>query len=177
MKDEGEIILRAPEPEDIDFLLHIENERKWWYLSGTLLPFSRFDMEQYVFSADKDIFSNKQVRFIIELQHNKMSSTIGTIDLFDFEPIHRRAGVGIMILEEFRGKTYGTTALWQLTEYAFIQLQLHQLYCNIEADNQRSISLFTKQGFEIAGLKKDWNLKNGKWVDEYVLQLINRDNL
>ncbi|PTM01684.1 MAG: GNAT family N-acetyltransferase, partial [Bacteroidetes bacterium] len=37
--------------------------------------------------------------------------------------------------------------------------------------------LFTKQGFEKVGLKKDWTFTNNKFQNEYLLQLINRDVL
>ena len=166
----GEVGLRAPEPEDLDFLFAMENDRKWWHLSGTLLPFSRFDLEQYLFTADKDIFTHKQARFIIEFQ----GKPVGTVDLFDFEPLHKRAGVGIMIAEEFRNRNIGKTSLELLVDYTFNDLQLHQLYCNIEADNEQSLRLFQGAGFEKSCLKKEWNFRNGKPVDEWFLQLINR---
>ena len=45
-------------------------------------------------------------------------------------------------------------------------LGLHQLYCNITADNKASIKLFTNAGFNIISRKKDWIWTGEKWEDE-----------
>jgi len=98
--------------------------------------------------------------------------TIGSIDLFDFDPFHRRAGVGILIIAPERNKGYASEALDLLKNYAFHLLDLHQLFCNIGSDNQNSIDLFRKQGFEECGRKKDWIWHKGTWHDELIFQCI-----
>jgi diamine N-acetyltransferase len=163
------IILRAPEPEDVDFLYQLENDKKLWHVSQTFRPFSRFEMEQYVLMAEKDPYESHQVRLMICL---KSGDTIGTVDLFEIDPYNKRAGVGIVIVEDYRERGFASEALKLVKSYCFDQLNLHQLYCNIEVDNTVSIELFKKAGFEVSGLKKDWNLKNSVWKDEYFLQLI-----
>lgn len=166
------IVLRAPEPADVDFLYHLENDEKLWHVSQTLRPFSRFEMEQYVLMAEKNPFEANQVRFMIDLVSGE---TIGTIDLFSIDPHNKRAGVGIVIVEAYRNKGYASTALELLKSYCFNKLNLHQLFCNVESSNTNSLKLFDKAGFTIAGLKKDWNTTDGgkKWSDEYLLQFIN----
>jgi diamine N-acetyltransferase len=60
-----------------------------------------------------------------------------------------------------------------LIEYAFCNLNLHQLYANIGTENEASKALFTKFGFEMIGVKKDWTFVNGVYKDEAIFQLIN----
>jgi diamine N-acetyltransferase len=175
MQSKNNISLRAPEPRDVDFLYQLENDRKLWHLSNTLTPFSRFDLEQFIMLSDKDIFVTKQARFIIEKQTEGEAYPVGAVDLFDFEPQHKRAGVGIMVVEEERKKGIAGTALDLVIDYAFHVLGLHQLYCNIEEGNNASLKLFEKKGFRIIGTKRDWNLRDGSWVDENLLQLVNLD--
>jgi len=172
LKNEN-IVLRSPEPADIDFIFKIENDSSLWHLSNTLTPFSRFDIEQFVMLSDKDIYVTKQARFIIEKKDEFSVEIIGAIDLFDFEPQHKRAGVGIMLLENERGHGYAGLALDILIEYSFSILGLHQLFCNIEEDNKNSLNLFINKGFRLIGKKEDWNLRNNKWKTEILLQLIN----
>jgi len=101
------------------------------------------------------------------------NETIGIIDIFDFDAKNKRAGIGILIKEdENRNKGFGKEALELLTDYCFIQLDLHQLYCNVSEENSASLKLFTNKGFKKIGLKKDWNFQNGKYKNEYLLQLI-----
>ena len=173
MLQKNNISLRAPEPHDLDFLFQMENDQKMWHLSNTLTPFSRFDLEQFIMLSDKDIFATKQARFIIEMKAENVKQQVGAVDLFDFEPQHKRAGVGIMVIEAERKKGIAGAALNLVIEYSFNILGLHQLFCNIEKTNPESVDLFKKNGFEIVGVKKDWNLRNNEWVDEYLLQLIN----
>jgi diamine N-acetyltransferase len=92
--------------------------------------------------------------------------------LFDFNPQHKRAGIGILIHPDFQKNGFAFEALSILIDYAFKHLNLHQLYANITANNSKSISLFTKHKFKKVGIKKDWILSEGKFKDEILFQLI-----
>lgn len=164
------IKLRAVEPEDVDVLLKWENDTSIWKLSNTLTPFSKNILKQYIANAHLDIYQAKQLRLIIETNDKK---PIGCIDLFDFDPFHGRAGIGILIADkENRGKGYASEALDVLIDYAFNILSLHQLYCNITEDNKESLKLFEKKGFVKVGVKKDWIKSFDNYIDEYLLQLV-----
>lgn len=169
------IILRAIEPSDIDLIFQWENDKTIWHLSNTLAPYSRSTLEQYIENAQYDIYQAKQLRLMIDMDENEDTvRTIGCIDLFDFNPFHLRAGIGILIAQEGdRNKGMATQALHELVRYAFNIINLHQLYCNIGAGNRESLKLFEKIGFLMIGAKKDWNKIPGGFEDEYILQLIN----
>lgn len=175
MLESENIKLRALEPSDIDLLYDWENNTNIWTISNTLNPFSKFILKQYLENSHLDIYQTKQLRLIIELKTKDTNIPIGTIDIFDFDPYHLRAGVGILISkEEHRKKGYATEALQILINYSFKYLGLHQLYCNIASDNMKSVKLFTNVGFKIIGEKKDWIKSHSKWINEYLLQLINK---
>jgi diamine N-acetyltransferase len=165
-----QIHLRALEPEDLDFLYQIENNESFWEVSHTKTPFSKFILKQYLENAHLDIFEAKQLRLLIEEKSTK--KPLGMIDLFDFNPMHLRAGVGILIHPEFQQNGYASEALSLLINYSFSHLNVHQLYANITANNLKSISLFTKHHFKEAGIKKEWLLLNGKFINEILFQLI-----
>ncbi|MBE9480935.1 MAG: GNAT family N-acetyltransferase [Bacteroidetes bacterium] len=170
------ITLRALEPSDVNLLYKWENDTSIWHLSNTLTPFSRFVLEQYLLNSEKDIFTNKQLRLMIDVtEADKKVKTIGSIDLFDFDPKNKRAGIGILIIKEEREKGFASIALDLLIKYTFETLDLHQVYCNIPYYNEISLNLFKKKHFKIIGVKKDWIIKNGKWIDEYMLQLVNNN--
>ena len=167
------IYLRALEPEDLDFIYHIENDEDIWEVSNTITPYSRFLIKQYLENAHQDIYEAKQLRLVICKCSN--DNAIGLIDLFDFDATSRRAGIGIIIQNEInRNNGFGKEALSLVVKYAFVQLQLHQLYANIGIDNKASQMLFTSIGFEKMGVKKDWNFVNNSFKDEFFYQLINR---
>jgi diamine N-acetyltransferase len=170
------LLLRAPEPIDIDIIFQWENDMSIWHLGNTITPYSRFAIEQFVLNTDKDIFASKQLRLMIDWHSSDAGQiTIGSVDLFDFDPLHKRAGIGILIDESFRRKGFASEAINLLIEYCFKTLNLHQLYCNIEQDNEDSIRFFTKAGFNACGHKKEWLLRNGQWTDELLFQLLNNE--
>jgi diamine N-acetyltransferase len=169
MKLKGEFIsLRALEPSDVEALYEWENDEANWKVSNTQTPFSRFVLEEYIAGAHQDIYSVKQLRLVICNAENR---AIGSIDLFDFDPNHLRAGVGILIAaKDDRKKGYASEALRLLMDYCFSTLNLHQLYCNITIDNEASILLFQKHGFLITGMKKEWIRDEEVYKDELLLQ-------
>jgi diamine N-acetyltransferase len=165
------ISLRAPEPGDLDLLYVWENETSIWCISGTLAPFSRNILKQYLDHAGKDIYEARQLRLIIQLRSNLRP--VGAIDLFDFDPHHRRAGVGILVAEPSdRQKGYAREALETLMEYCHTFLHLHQLYCHVAAGNEASIALFKGSGFTETGRKQDWVYNGKDYEDELLLQKI-----
>ena len=157
------------EPEDIDRMYTWENDPETWIYSNTQTPFSRFYLEQYVINSHCDIYTEKQLRLMIS---NTRQETVGCIDLFEFDPQNRRAGVGILIDKHYRKKGYASESIDIMVNYAKNVLHLHQLFCNITEDNKKSLDLFKKKGFVIAGNKKQWIWKENQWIDEYFLQLM-----
>ena len=170
------IVLRALEPGDIDLLYRWENDTENWFVSNTHAPFSRDVIRRYISNAHKDIYELKQLRLIIQKKTpaGEKSGAVGAIDLFDFDPYHLRAGVGILVAEkDQRRQGLASSALRLLTEYSFTGLGMHLLYCNIAADNKASISLFTGEGFVQTGSKPEWLRKPDGWVTELIFQKIN----
>ena len=168
-----DIKLRALEPEDLELLYEWENNDSNWLISNTISPFSKYILKRYLENSHKNIYETGQLRLMIDHIPDKI--TIGTIDIFDFDPFHNRAGLGILIADEaYRRKGYASMALTCLIEYCFKTLRLHQLYCNILANNCESMDLFKKQGFVQTGQKKDWIKTSDNYFDEYFFQLINK---
>lgn len=163
------IKLRALETTDLEFLYKVENNEEFWEVSTTQTPFSKTILAQYLENAHLSIYETKQLRLVVEDNHGE---TIGLIDLFDYDPQHFRAGIGILILPEFQKKGYAFETLTLIKNYAFSQLNLKQLYANIQVQNRESILLFEKLGYEHTGTRKNWTYYNGKFSDVAFYQLI-----
>ncbi|MFA6127794.1 MAG: GNAT family protein [Bacteroidales bacterium] len=168
------IRLRAIEPDDIELLFNWENDQKFWQVSNTLTPFSRHILKQYLDQAHLDIFQAKQLRLVIESVES--CKPVGLIDLFDFDPHHMRAGIGILIGDPSEwGKGYAKEALRVLLKYVFNVLLLNQVYCSIDESNTTSLHLFKNSGFRITGIKEKWNRSLAGWSNEWFLQLTSDD--
>lgn len=163
------IFLRALELEDINYLFSIENNEKYWSISDSQIPFSKYLLNRYLKNSHMDIYEAKQLRLVIT---DFRENTIGLIDLFDIDFKNNRAGVAIIINEKMRNKGFAKEALEMLIKYSKTHLSLHQLYCNILEDNTHSVNLFKSVQFKEVGLKKDWIKFDGKYKNEMLLQLI-----
>ncbi len=171
----NEIRLRAPEPEDLELLYEWENNQDYWIISNTTTPFSRYTLKRYIEDSHKSIYETGQVRLMIDIA--KENITIGTVEIFDFDHFHLRAGIGILIArEEYRRKGYASMALRGLAEYCFNVLKLHQIWCNIIGNNSASVELFRSLGFIVSGTKKEWIKAEERYIDEHFLQLF-KENL
>ena len=166
------IIIRAAEPKDASLIYKWENDQEIWRVSETYMPYSLYQIEEFLLN-NSDLFSMRQIRFIIERKED--NTKIGCIDLYDFDPIHMRAGVGILLQKEFRKQGYANESLQLLLDYCFNTLMLKQVYCLIDVLNTDSINLFKKIGFEQCGLRKEWIRTPNGFIDEIELQYINRN--
>lgn len=171
MKTEN-IILRALEPEDLEILYKWENDSSLWQFSNNIAPFSRYVLKEYIASSiQDDIFASRQQRFMIA--EKETGRAVGTIDLFDFDPLHRRVGLGMLIYEESdRAKGYGREAVERIIDYCRQTLFIHNLYCDILCSNEGCMRLFEKLGFTLIGVKKEWVNIDGTWYDEKLYQII-----
>jgi len=164
------VLLRALEDSDLDFLYALENDPAIWAVSDTLAPVSRFTLRQYLANASADFHEVRQLRLIICSTVNERA--VGALDLFNFEPLHQRAGVGITVLASERRRGYAQAALTLLLDYAGRHLRLHQLYCTIAASNEASLTLFQAAGFQYVGIRREWLRTASGWQDAMEMQYI-----
>jgi len=166
------IFLRALEPSDVELLYRWENDPEIWKISQTLAPYSKYSLKEFIDSTKEDIFSSKQVRFMINLLNTKQ--TVGILDVFDIDFLNSRAGMGILIDKDFRNQEIGTEAIELAMNYLFNTLLFHQVYCNVLINNSISLKLFEKCGFSVVGVKKDWTKTQHGFEDVVMLQRMNQ---
>ena len=81
--------------------------------------------------------------------------------LYDFNPKNKRISVGIVILSSYRNRGIGAKALFQVCQYAFTFLAIHQVIAYVPEDNVPSQKLFEKIGFVREAVLKDWIFSQG----------------
>jgi len=161
--------LRALEPEDLELLYQIENDTQLWAVGATNVPYSRYVLHDYIANSTGDIYADKQVRLIVELEGQQ---TVGIADLINFDPRHLRAEIGLLILPEYRGKGIGGAILEQLEDYARRILLLHQIYAVIGTDNEAATRLFEHRGYLSGTVLHDWLYDGRQYHDARVWQRI-----
>lgn len=162
--------LRAPEPEDLDCMMQFENTPTLWEVGCATGPYSRFHLKRYIETNKNDLYTDGQLRLMIESPEKEV---VGIIDLFGHEPFHNRAEVGVVVAEKHRSTGVGSLSLSLLVEYCFGYLGLHQLYAYVDVTNTASLHLFEKCGFTVCARLKDWMRKGTTYRDVVMVQCVN----
>lgn len=165
VKDLG--VLRAPEESDLKWLMHIENDSSIWYVSATKEPYSMLNLRQYL-TRHENLVAHGQLRLILDVD----GDPVGAVDLFDYDPFTKRAGVGIMIEEKHRGKGWSKLALETMEHYAYNTLHVENLYAHVPMINEPSLRLFESRGFREVGVLMHWIWWKGEYVDAKIFQKI-----
>ncbi len=165
------IVLRALEPGDLDSLYLWENDTRLWNVGCATAPFSRRQLEEYIACYDADVFAARQLRLVIE--EKKTGRAVGTADLYDFDPVNLRAGIGILVDGSVRRMSYGYMAVALLERYCFMRLGMHQLWAVVPAGNEPCRRMFESLGYGICGRLRSWLRVGSRYEDAYVYQRLN----
>jgi len=161
------INLRAMEPEDLDALYRIENDKKLWNVGVTNVPYSRYTLHNYIAGTVGDIYTDKQMRLIVESAEGKVA---GVVDITEFDPRHLRAELGIVVKTEYRRQGYATAAVEEVLRYCREIIHLNQLYVIVDSENEASIRFFEKMGFSSGIMLQNWLYGGGRYHDAVLKQ-------
>lgn len=145
------LILRTPLLSDFDDLLIWENDLKNNQYTDVPVFYTPSQIEDFL-NSDHDLLLQNQIRYIIELN----SSAVGCIDLYDYDVVNSRAGVGIYVDSNFRNKGIASKSLELLKSISIEKYLISNLYADIMSGNKSSIKIFEKANFIKNGIKSNW---------------------
>jgi len=151
-KKQHEITLRALEPEDLELIFKIENDADLWRWGSTNQPISHYAVRQYLENQQNDIFLDGQLRHVILVD----GVPAGIADLTDFQPRHRRAEGGIVVLPQYQRRGVATEALRQLHQYSGERLGVRSLCAYVANENVPAMTLFWHLGYQPSGILPRW---------------------
>ena len=169
MTQNPKIHLRALEPEDLELLYRIENDVELWNVGTSNVPYSRWTLHEYIANSTGDIYTDHQVRLMIE---NDAKEVVGIIDIVNFDAANRKAELGLIIEKPFRHSGYAQSAIKKISEYAVNVLHLHQLFATIDMTNEPCLKLFRKLGFIESARLRDWLFDGRNYHDALVMQIV-----
>ena len=100
---QGNISLRAPEPEDLEVMLSFENDAALWELGTATGPYSRYQMKRYIAESQNDLYADGQLRLMIVCEEQGVA---GIVDVFSFDARHNRAEVGVVVRRTCGGREW-----------------------------------------------------------------------
>jgi ribosomal-protein-alanine N-acetyltransferase len=111
--------------------------------------------------------------FIFERETGRLAGgiTLGNIR----HGVSQSGHIGYWIGERYAGRGLMTDAVKVLTRFAFDTMRLHRIEAACIPDNNRSIRVLEKAGFEREGLLRSYLRINGAWQDHYLYAKIADD--
>lgn len=164
---EKRVILRAFEKEDVTGL------HRWLNDPESLLLIGRAPMSYD--EALQHFEQKKQNGDLVLAIENEEQQLLGWIFLKNIEHEHGRAGIGVLLSPEHRGKGYGKMALEQMIHLGFRQLRLHKIYLTTRSLNERAVNLYEKIGFVIEGRLRQHAFVNGVYYDTIFMGLLSEE--
>jgi diamine N-acetyltransferase len=159
------IELVIPKKSDLSKLLEWENDLSNSEFTDFPIFYSEDQWIEFL-SSSHDLFLNNQIRYMIKFE----GTCIGCIDLYDYDLVNSRAGVGVFIEEKWRKMGFAFKSLKQLKSIASSEFLLNQIYATIYSSNTISLNLFRSSGFVINGTKQKWVRRQEQFEDVHFLQ-------
>lgn len=166
------IYLRLLHPNDAsrEYLNWLKDLKVTRFMECRYYRYSFKELMTYIRNMHR---SNNNFLFGIFLKDNR--EHIGNVKIGNINVLHRFADLGIMIgKKECWGKGYGSEAIKLITMFAFNKLRLHKLFAGIYANNKGSYKAFLKCGYSDAGRLRKHRKFNKTYVDEIIVEKINR---
>ena len=134
------------------------------------LPFSQAQEERWFENMLERTARQEAVVLCIETLDG---TPIGTIGLHAINWKDRAAEMGISIGEKaYWNQGYGTDAIRTLLGLAFGEMNLHRISLRVDADNARAIRCYEKAGFQCEGTSRDAVFRQGKYIDQHVMSVL-----
>jgi ribosomal-protein-alanine N-acetyltransferase len=167
--------LRALRREDASGILCLSTDPAAnRYLPGTG-PKTMADAMARVERLQHDVENGKCIFWVIAERDDP--SLIGTICLWNLEPLNRRGELGYKLLPFAHGKGYMTEALVPVLEFGFRNMVLHSIYAMTDAENLASVRLLESAGFVKEGHFRDAVYYQDRFHDQVVYATLRRDQL
>lgn len=97
---------------------------------------------------------------------------VGQVNLHNISWRNRHAEVGYHIAEGAQGQGFGTAAVRLLLQKAFFEGKFFRIMALIHTENEPSIKLVRRIGFQYEGTLRKHFLIQGRWADEAVYALL-----
>lgn len=165
------VILEEIDPKNIEQMRQWRNDPEIRKYFREYKDISK-DMQERWYRERGNNTNPAHVYFQIMAREGKNKKLIGCCGLHYIDWRIRSAEFGVYLGGQgTRGKGYGKEALIMLFDYGFDELNLHRIWCEVY-ENNKAIGLYRKLGFKDEGRLRDVQYTGGKYIDSYILSVL-----
>lgn len=167
------LILRPLDLQDRDFIFqHFSHPDVGRYLLDDV-PVITPEQAEEIINFYLDPAAQLYNRWVITMKDD--GKPIGTIGFHKWSRISHRAEVGFDLTPGYWGKGLMTEALSEVVRYGFMMMGLNRIEALIYVENERSLRLVERLGFQQEGKLRDYFYQEGKYYDHYLYALLRQE--
>lgn len=165
------VFLRALRKTDAERVFQLINDPKVVeYLVNFSLPVTLEKERRFTRETEQKWESGKEFRFAICEPKTKV--VMGSCDLLEYHPIHKRAKVGIWIGKDYWGQRFGEEAVQLILKFGFEKLKLNRIQYGYLKGNKRSERIAQKIGTYFEGIERNYSFKHGRFWNHVVTSIL-----
>lgn len=144
---------------------NINNKKIYRNTSHIPYPYTLKDAEEWVTKNLKEAIKKrpKEINFVIDIN----SEVAGSIGFSKIEG--HKAEIGYWLAEKYWGRGITTQVVKLITKFGFEKLKLRRIYAHVFFFNKASIKVLEKAGYKFEGTLRKNVMKDGKFIDNYLL--------
>lgn len=165
----GDVVLRRPEPSDVDALYAYKNDPAVANLLGGFTNgYSRADIEAWV--EHHRTLANEIVWAIASVDGARC---LGHVGLYNLDHRARRGEFAIMLGDRsVWGRGLGKAVTRLVVDYGFRFLNLNRLELSVLGNNRRAIALYESLGFVKEGTLRQAQFKDNEYINVVLMALL-----
>ena len=138
------------------------------------IPETIEDVESFIDNIAKQI-NEPGTWFQFSIIEKKSGKIIGDIGVHFWDKENKQAEIGCTLNRNFQKKGYATESVRKIIDYLFTELNKHRIITSIDPNNENSVRLVERIGFRKEAHFVESLFVNGKWVDDLIYSLIEKD--
>ncbi|MET7271640.1 MULTISPECIES: GNAT family N-acetyltransferase [Streptomyces] len=100
---------------------------------------------------------------------------LGEVVLYEWDPANRSCTFRTLIGPRGRGRGVGTEATRLIVGHGFERLGLHRVQLDVYGNNHRALRVYEKAGFVVEGVRREAAWRDGEWVDEVLMAVLDHE--
>ena len=158
----GDVVMRALEPKDAEYLYTYRND---WevirHLGGFSAGYSRSNLEEWI-----KRHRNRPDEVLWTIADSATDQCIGHVGLYQIDSRVRKGQFAILIGDKaLWGRGLGTRVTQAVVAWAFGQLNLHKVSLHVLTNNERAIRIYESLGFHSEGVLRDEQFRDEQFLD------------
>lgn len=138
------------------------------------IPETIDDVETFIGKIAKQI-NEPYTWFQFVIIEKQTQNIIGDLGIHFFDNENKQVEIGCTLNKDFQNQGYATESIKRVIAYLFKDMNKHRIITSIDPGNKNSIRLVERIGFRKEAHHVESLFINGKWVDDLVYALIEKD--